>query len=217
MQRRNVIILVLLAAVAVLGLWLYNSVRPSGMFRIAAPAPSKVDAMDKEELQALARNASNTLVAVSATTLLDKPRYTGQDALGRSWMLTADTAGQEGTATSATYVLSKVQAEWTDPSQTTPFMLTAQEGRYQQTSSTLKLTGSVSATGIGFTLTAPQVDADLATRKLLAQGGTRVLGDTGGPKGWDVDIAAPTLTADQNGNRLVLTGGVRAKFTPREK
>lgn len=212
MQRRNVTIFVLFVVVAALGLLLYNSVRPSGMFRLAAPVAAPTTGND---LKDMARSVSGTLANVSATTLLDKPRYTGQDALGRSWTLLADTAGQEGSAASATYVLNQVQAEWTDPSQTTPFMLTAEEGRYQQTSSTLKLTGSVSATAIGFTLNAPQVDADLTTRKLQAQGGTRVTGDTGGPKGWDVDLAAPTLTADQNGNRLVLTGGVRAKFTPK--
>ncbi|RZK99067.1 MAG: hypothetical protein EOP36_20345 [Rubrivivax sp.] len=212
MQRRTVIILILLAVAAALGLLLYASVRPSGMFRLAAPTPAPTTGKD---IQAMARSVSDTLTAISTTTLLNKPRYTGQDALGRSWTLMADNAGQEGSATSATYILNQVQAEWTDPSQTTPFVISANQGRYQQTSSTLKLTGAVSASGIGFTLTAPQVDADLTTRKLQAQGGTRVTGDTGGPKGWDVDIAAPNLSADQNGNHLVLTGGVRAKFTPK--
>ncbi len=212
MSRRSLAILLLLAVAAALGLLLYTSVRPSGMFRLAAPPPRPVDTGNIHDL---ARSASSTIAAVSTTTLLEKPRYTGQDSFGRSWTLTAGNAGQEGTAASATYVLQNVVAEWTDPSATTPFTLSAEQGRYQQTSSTLQLSGSVSATGIGFNLTAPNVDADLTTRKLKASGGTKVVGNTGGPKGWDVDIAAPNLDADQNGSRLVLTGGVRARFTPK--
>lgn len=211
-RRRSLSIVVILTLVAVLGLVLYSSVRPSGMFRLAAPVPPPAGT---EDLRAIARNVSSSLTTTSATTLLEKPRYTGQDALGRSWLLSAENAVQEGTTTSNTYVLRQVVAEWTDPSETAPFQLTAQQGRYQQASSTIQLSGSVSATAIGFQLTAPQVDADLATRKLKAAGGTRVTGNTGGPKGWDVDIAAPTLTADQNGSKLVLTGGVRARFTPK--
>lgn len=211
MNRRSIAILTLLAVAAALGLVLYTNVRPSGTFRIAAPTPQSPEG----DLRDMAHQASGTIVNVSATTLLEKPRYTGQDSLGRSWLLTAENAGQEGSAASATYVLQQVVAEWTDPSATTPFTLSALQGRYQQTSSTLHLSGSVSATGIGFNLTAPNVDADLTTRKLKASGGTRVVGNTGGPKGWDVNIAAPNLTADQNGSKLVLTGGVRARFTPK--
>lgn len=209
MNRRSIAILTLLAVAAALGLVLYANVRPSGTFRIAAPPPPSVPEGDLHAI------AGTPMANVSATTLLEKPRYTGQDSLGRSWLLTAENAGQEGSAASATYILKQVVAEWTDPSATTPFTLSAQQGRYQQTSSTLHLSGSVSATGIGFNLTAPNVDADLTTRKLKASGGTRVIGNTGGPKGWDVNIAAPNLTADQNGSKLVLTGGVRARFTPK--
>jgi hypothetical protein len=62
------------------------------------------------------------------------------------------------------------------------------------------------------------VDADLTTRKLQASGGSRVTGQiqgkSAGAKGWDVNITAPNLNADQNSSRLVLTGGVHATFTP---
>lgn len=214
MYRRNLSILIVLAVVGVLGLILFLNVRPSGLFRIAAPAPQPATT-DLAKL----KNAvsASTIANVSATTLLQKPRYTGQDNLGRNWLLSAESAGQEGTATSGTYVLQQVQAVYTDPSETTPFTLNATQGRYAQTSSTLLLSGDVSVTGIGFNLTAPQVEADLTTRKLQATGGSRVIGNTGGPKGWDVDITAPNLNADQNSSRLVLTGGVRARFTPTGK
>ena len=214
MFRRNLSIIIILAIVAALGLILFFSVRPSGLFRIATPAPTVAPGTD---LASLKNSVSSANPAnVSATTLLRKPRYTGQDALGRNWLVQAESAGQEGTSTSGTYVLQHVQATFTDPSQTTPFTLAARQGRYAQTSSTLLLNGDVSASGIGFNLTAPTVKADLATRKLQASGGSRVQGQIAdkASKGWDVDITAPNLNADQNSSTLVLTGGVHARFTP---
>ncbi len=212
MYRRRLMILLLLLTVAFMGLLLFLSTRPSNLFRIGAPAVTA----QPTQLDNLHHAVSTTTIAtVSATTLLEKPRYTGQDALGRTWLLSAVSAGQEGSTTSATYVLNQVEATFTDPSPSTPsggtFKLSAEQGRYTQTSSTLQLSGTVSATGIGFTLTAPKVDADLTTRKLTATGGTRVSGVTGG---WNVDISAPTLKADQISSTLQLTGGVHAKFIP---
>lgn len=214
MQRRQLSILAILVVVALLGFVLHANLRPSGMFRIAAPPVPAAPSSAAGTIRELGRGPSSTLTNISGTTLLEKPRYTGQDALGRNWVLTAETAGQDGSAASATYILQQVQAVWTDPSQTSPFTLSAEEGRYQQTSATLQLTGNVSATGLGFNVVAPVVEADLTSRTLVASGGTRIVGQTGGPKGWDIAIAAPNLTANQNGSHLVLTGGVRARFTP---
>lgn len=210
MQNRRLAIIIILSLAGALALILFASMRPSTLFRIAAPQP-QITASVKD----LAHSVSpSTLENVSATTLLDKPRYTGQDIHGRNWTLSADNAGQEGSTTSGTYILNDVQAVWSDPSQTTPLKVTAKQGRYAQVSSTVLLSGEVSASGIGYDLTAPQVKADLNTRHLKASGGTRVTGNTGGPKGWNVDIAAPNLDADQATRELTLTGGVKARFTP---
>lgn len=214
MYRRRLMILIILAVVALLGLLLFISMRPSNLFRIAAPVVTPVtETTDLTKLKNVV--STTTVAAVSTTTLLEKPRYTGQDSLGRSWLLSATSAGQEGTTSSGTYILNQVEATFSDPSQTTPqgntFTLSAEKGRYTQTSSTLKLSGAVSATGIGFNLTAPEVDADLNTRKLKATGGSRITGNAGG---WNVDITAPTLKADQISSTLQLTGGVHAKFIP---
>jgi hypothetical protein len=210
MQNRRLAIILILSLAGALALVLFASMRPSTLFRIAAPQP-QISTSVKD----LAHSVSpSTLENVSATTLLEKPRYTGQDIQGRNWTLTADNAGQEGSTTSGTYVLNRVEAVWTDPSQTTPLVVTAQKGRYAQVSSTVLLSGEVSASGLGYDLTAPEVRADLNTRHLKASGGTRITGNTGGPKGWNVDIAAPNLDADQDASELTLTGGVKARFTP---
>lgn len=205
-------ILILLACVASLGIVLFFATRPSQLLRIAAPmAPAPTANISNLKDTAI----TNGVVTVTTSTVLEKPRYTGQDNLGRNWLLTAATAGQQGNATSGTYVLNQVQATFNNPSATTTgsqgFIMSADTGHYQQASSQLKLTGAVSATGLGFNLTAPVVDADLETRKLQATGGSRVTGRAGN---WDVNITAPTLDADQNTNSLLLTGGVHAIFTP---
>ena len=207
MHRRRLLILIILACVVALGGVLWLAMRPSQLFRIEAPGVTHTT--DLKKLQ----NAVSTsaITSVSTTTLLEKPRYTGQDALGRNWLIEAGTAGQEGTTTSGTYILQQVKATFQDPSQTTPFTLSAATGRYTQTSSTLLLSGAVSATGIGFNLTAPNVQADLTTRKLQASGGSKVTGNTGG---YNVTITAPTLQADQTTSRILLTGGVHATFIP---
>ena len=213
-RRRRLYVVITLAAVAIMGLVLFFSLRPSTMFSISAPPAKPV----QPELANLPEGVtSNTLVTVSGTTLLEKPRYTGQDNLGRNWLVTAETAAQSGSSTSSTYILQQVGAEWHDPSQTTPFTIQAQEGQYQPSGSTLQLTGAVSATGAGFTMTAPTIDADLATRNLKASGGSRVVGNTGeGGNAWHLDITAPNLSADQNEQTLTLTGGVHAKITPKQ-
>lgn len=223
MFRRRLLVFILLIAVAFMGLLLFVNVRPSSLFRITPPAKAVVLTPapgSREDLARLKTTVSNTAMnTISTTTLLEKPRYTGQDSLGRNWLLTADSAGQEGTSTSGTYVLQQVNAVWEDPSQTTPFVIAANQGRYTQVSSSLLLSGGVSATGIGFNLIAPSVQASLVSRTLVATGGSTVVGSipgSGGKGGWDVNITAPTLNADQNSSRLLLTGGVHAILTPRK-
>lgn len=203
---RRFMVLLLLLAVAVLGWWLFANVQQSRVFRLGAPKPAASQAAK------LKNQVSNTtLAAVSTSTVLLQPRYTGQDNQGRAWQLTAASAGQSGSATSGTYVLSTVTGQWDDPSQTQPLTLQAEGGEYTQNSQNLSLKGNVVLTGAGLTLQAPKVDADLATREVQASGGTQVQGRAGG---WNINLAAPQLTATQNNSRIVLTGGVHAILTP---
>lgn len=212
LQRRRVIMLLLLGIVAVLGFILFSSVRPSTMFSLAAPTP-------KQRHQDLPEGISPTLAGplqnISGTTLLEKPRYTGQDALGRNWTVQAENALQGGSATSGTYILQQVTAEWQDPKQQTPLTISADEGDYNQTGSAIQLSGNVQATGMGLNLSAPQMDADLASRRITATGGSHVTGKVGKDKGgWDIDVKSPNIAADPSSSILLFTGGVRAKLTP---
>ena len=221
LQRRRALTFLLLGTVGLLGAVLFLSVRPSSMFSLAAPAPQPAASGRGQLPQGISSTLTGPLENVSGTTLLEKPRYTGQDALGRNWTVQAETALQGGSAASGTYILQEVTAEWQDPKQKTPLAISADEGDYSQSASAIKLTGNVQATGMGLTLTAPRMDADLATRNITASGGSRVTGTVGGPTaggkgkgGWNVDISAPDLTADPSRSILLFTGGVRAKLSP---
>lgn len=207
MHQRRILIFLLLGLVGLLGVFLFNSVRPSTMFSLSASAPS----------QALPGGISPTLAGplshVSSTTLLEKPRYTGQDALGRNWSVQAENALQGGTTTSGTYILQHVIAEWHDTKQ--HLTLNANQGDYSQASATIQLSGNVQATGMGLTLTAPRMDANLTTRYVQASGGSHVTGTVGKASGgWHINIHAPTIVADSSRSTLLFTGGVRAKLTP---
>ncbi len=205
-HRRRAYTLLLLGTVAVLGVVLFSSVQPSTMFSILAPVapPAPVN-------PAATPTLTGPLAQVSGTTLLENPRYTGQDTLGRTWTVEAETALQGGTAASSTYILQHVAAEWADPARPAPFRLTATEGYYTPTSSTLQLTGSVRATGLNFTLSAPVLQADLTTRILTAPQGSQVTGPLGR---WQASITAPLLRANPASGTLLFSGGVRAQLTP---
>jgi len=213
LQRRRVIILLLLALVGILGVVLFLNVRPSTMFSIAAPITQSVSSSALPE--GISPTLTGPLQNVSGTTLLEKPRYTGQDALGRNWTVQAENALQGGTAASGTYILQQVTAEWADPKQQTPLTISADEGDYSQTSSSIHLSGNVQATGMGLNLTAPQMNADLSSRRITATGGSHVTGTVGKDKGgWNIDLTSPNLSADPSSSILLFTGGVRAKLTP---
>lgn len=209
-MRRFVTFMLLLGVVG-LGAILFGNVKESRLFSISAP--QRTVRQDVE--QAIAKTSSTvirqTAAQVSATTVLLKPRYTGQDDRGRNWQLTADAAGQEGSTASSTYVLSAVSGTWADPSSSTPLTLTAEQGKYNQENQKLGLSGTVVLTGSGLVLTAPRVDADLKTREVVASGGTTVTGRAGG---WNVKITGPQLNGWQNNQRLRLSGGVHAILTP---
>lgn len=219
-QRRRATIAILLGLVALLGVVLFASVRPSSMFSIATPPPAASTQSPNSNQQVFGTTISNTrlnspLNQVSGTTLLEQPRYTGQDATGRNWTVEAETALQGGSAANATYMLQQVKAEWADPSRPEPLRLTATEGTYNQASSTIHLTGQVQATGMGLTITAPVVSANLTTRFVSATGHTHTTGHIGrNGKGWNIRINAPTLTANPSTSTVLFTGGVQTQLVP---
>jgi|GEM_PF-4287114 len=218
---RRALVLLLLMAVAVLGWVLYANVQQAHLFSLnvqpqAAHPQTSEPRNEKERLaqQVQARVSGTTLVSlttVSATTLLESPRYSGQDDKGRQWQLQADSASQQGSAASSTYVLANVSGTWQSPSQTAPLTVQANQGQYNPQSNHIQLNGDVVVVGQGLTLTAPQASASMVTRQVDATGGVSVTGVVGG---WHMHVTAPRLTATQGNQHLNLNGGVHAILTP---
>lgn len=172
---RRTLILLLALAIFGLGLVLYTNVQESHLFRVTAPlAPQTPTA------QSMVSGTSITsLTTVSATTLLENPRYTGQDAQNRRWEVTALNAAQQGTTASTTLVLQQVNANLEipdkDTKQSKTITLKADQGTYQQAENQLHLAGNVQVEGQGLTLTAPNISTNLQSRHLIATGGVHAI------------------------------------------
>lgn len=243
MQGRKLAVALLLAGVAVLGVLLFGSVQESHVFRLAAPVRKAAPAAGvvPENVQAaISGSTVSSLTTVKTSNLLQNPRYTGRDAEGRRWEVTATRADQHGTATAGDIVLEEVRATLELPAEgaggqpgsqpdkkPAEMTLSAEAGTYSQISNTLDLRGNVVLTGYGFTLTAPQTVADMNSRTAVAQGGVRIRGSTGGNaggsteenrggqgRGWNLDVTAPVANVGQGGGVMRLTGGVRGKLVP---
>jgi len=184
-------------------------VQESRLFRLSAPVEPATPQSMRSSV------SGTTLTAVSTSTLLEAPRYTGRDAEGRTWEVTAVSADQQGSATSTTITLNQVLAHLQlPPEEGTPsrtLTLRAEQGTYAQAEETLALAGNVQVEGLGLTLTAPQLTTQLATRQLSGNGGVRISGIIGP---WGLNVTAPNLVAQQNSAHLTLTGGVHAILTP---
>lgn len=179
MHRRTVISLLGLAIVA-LGAVLYLNVKESTLFRLSAPVANAPGAAVQHA--GLPTQVSGTtltsLTTVSASTLLESPRYTGQDPQNRRWEVTAKSASQRGSAASSTLILNTVAATLEVPAKSgtsSTITLNAEQGSFLKNENQLTLTGNVKVTGYGMTLEAPSITTDLESRQLSATGGVHAI------------------------------------------
>lgn len=178
---RRVLSLLLVLAIVGLGAVLYLNVEDSNQFRLSAPVQPQI--VSDNLKSSVSGTTLTSLTTVSASTLLEYPRYTGQDPEKRRWEITARSAAQEGTAASPTLILQDVSATLEIPSKAgaaQPITLVAEKGTYQQTESTLHLTGNVKVEGFSMSLEAPQISTNINTRHLVATGGVHAILDFNG-------------------------------------
>lgn len=196
-QALKILLLVAAAAVAV---WLLLAVDDQRQLRISPTQPPALTrqpaGMDTDKLAATA----------SATTVLVKPRYTGEDQRGYAWELTADSAAQAGTMASSSMVLTRVQATW---QQGQTYTLQAASGDYDMQAKTLNLQGDVRLEGQGLTLALPEATADLVTRDISGQGGIALSGRLGG---YDATLTAPTFNLSNQASHLAFSGPVHVEL-----
>lgn len=183
------------------------------MFAIKPP-------VTQAEVQAdVANTVSNSTIAslttVSTDAILEKPRYTGEDAEHNQWEILGEKAIQQGSSVSGTYVMDRVRALWKPASGSAPMTVHAQRGVYMPTAQTLDLQGGIQAQGEGITLTAPDMQVNLSTRQFRTQtdGDVRVTGVMGQ---WHMYIDSRSLQGDVLGRTVHMQGGVHAVLTPIE-
>jgi hypothetical protein len=197
MNRPRNLTIVLLLVAAGLTVWLLADVRESHQFRISA-APPVAPTPTAKEVHSAAETAS-------ATTVMVRPRYTGQDDQGHAWEVTADTADQRGTMQSSTLVLNTVAAVWRDVSRSEVFHLTADSGTYDAGGQVLGLSGNVSGTGPQMRINTPAAEANMATREVSGTEGVTVAGPLGG---YDATLTAQNFVMEANAKTLTFTKNV---------
>lgn len=204
---RNRLALLLFVAAAVLVVALLSGVQKSRLFRFDPKAPPAKTVAGYSPAASLP--AANS---VTASTVLVQPRYTGRDAQGRLWEITASQARQLGSLQGNLVELDHVSATWIDPSRTLPFTFAAQKGEFQQASNTLVLKNDVVVTGQGYTLTAPQLTTSIASRTATGNQGVTFVGPAGR---YNAAITADNFAVDQKTGRVTLTGRVKARLQPK--
>lgn len=197
MNRRTTLIVLLLGALASLGLMLWLGTEESTSLRLTRPA-------QQPQLPSVQQAAAGAQT-VGTSTFLENPRYGGEDESGQRWTLTADRAQQAGTLTSSTFLLQNLAADWTDAAAQT-FLITAREGEYAPATQSLALAGAISATGGGLEILTPAATANLRTREVSGSAGVQVNGAMGGQP---AVLNAQSFTLDAAGERLTFRGNVK--------
>jgi hypothetical protein len=148
--------------------------------------------------------------AVTATAVLEAPRYVGQDLEGRNWEITATRATQTGAMETSSMLLEQVAAVWESPGEQ-PLTVQAEQAVYHQKTSILALNRKVQLLALGATLQAPSMTVVVASRTAVAEGGVLIKGRLGG---YDVTLQGARLTADMSAEILRMVGGVKARLVP---
>lgn len=194
LNTRTLKIALLVAAAAVV-VWLLLAVDDERQLRISTSSP--LGGVDTP-----VATAGQLAAATSTTTVLVKPRYTGEDSAGYMWEVTANSASQSGSAVSSTLELATVRAVW---QQGEAYTLAADTGSYLMDNKQLEVAGNVILTGQGLTLTLPRAVADMATRQVDGSGGIRLQGRLGG---FDAVLTATAFSLTGNANKLAFSGSV---------
>lgn len=137
-MRRKVTLLLFVLAFAVLG-GVLLSVKEGRQLRLSFGAPR----VQQPPKNATLKISASTVASATATSVLEEPRYTGRDAAGRTWEVTAAYATQSATVSGSELLLTTVSATLVDAPGNQALTLSAPTGRFNSASQTLNLTGGV--------------------------------------------------------------------------
>lgn len=218
---RRTLILILLGLAAALTVFLFSNTQEGRFFKLERR--SSDGTMHMLSAQGISGTLPTHAGQISTTTVLTKPRYTGQDVAGQHWQIVAEQAEQQGGISSSVVILNDVRAMWSRASSTTPATkggvdnldLAARQAIYEQQERQLQLMGQVSVTGAGFNFTAPRMQVEVPTRvvKGTADGGEPVV-ITGTIGGYDARLTGRDFAAHPSSQTITLSGGVKARLVP---
>lgn len=148
---------------------------------------------------------STAPVAEGAAKML-LPRFSGRTSDGRSFVITGKDGVREDGEAGRIRISEPVLTLRRDNARTQ--RMTAASGLYDETGHTLLLTGDVrmdNGSGTRFASNEARIDTRKGT--VSGQKGLRVEGAAGA-------VQSGTYTADDQGDRVILKGGVRGRLTP---
>ncbi len=166
-----------------------------------------------EDARLTAETARQEGVGKNATTTLTNAEFTGRDSRNRLWHLAAQKARKLQKLEDDVLELERVRATLRRPNET-EVNLQSTQGTYNTDAETLLLQGNVMVFGYGLTMQTPQLDVDLAARRLESGQPVSIEGPWAR---WYGTIQAGRLVLREPGPKLRLTGGVRARFVPLEE
>jgi hypothetical protein len=197
-------ILVGLAVLAGALLWLLvGGVQDGRFIRLERQGPA-------DNMQDYVSGTMPQVAAVTATAVLEAPRFVGQDLTGQNWQIKAARATQTGALENSSVLLEEVQARWENAG-AEPVTAAAAQAVYRQQIGVLELNRAVEVTGMGLTLRAPSLTVVVVSRTAVAEGGVQVSGMVGG---FDVTVTGARLLADLPAELLTLRGNVKARLVP---
>lgn len=205
MRRKLVILLLVLAAA--LTVFMFSGMQDDRYFHIAAPVQQEpVKTELSPQIDAMVAGGISATQTLSASTVLVEPRYTGLDDQGREWEITADKADQSGTTSETVMLLTNLYGHLKDPTKKADITLHADNGDYATVTQLLNLNGNVMVSDSSVVLTAPQVNAQLATREVSGSGGVVLTGQRGAMSG---TIKAAWFHLPAGATKVKLGGGVK--------
>lgn len=201
-----------LALSVVVGLFIWRS-EGTGI-KIAAANIATTEEMTKDDV-------NGTEIA----TTLEKPRYSGRDDQGRQWLITADKATQFGQLDTGTIKLLNVYATYAEENNPDSAALSfrAYEGVYMRASDAptahlntqsdrLTLTQNVIVNGHNLTLKTEKLTTFTTTRSIIGDQPVHLTGLYGN---MNIDLTAGAFKVSDNASRIQLTGGLKARLTPK--
>lgn len=137
------------------------------------------------------------------------PRFTGTNPDGRSFVITGADGMRDEKVSNRILITQPVLTLRTPEGKTR--VMTSKTGAYDEAGHAMILTGDVEMSdGTGTQFTAQQARIDTRTQTISGQTGLQVAGQRG-------QVQSGTYDVQDEGDRLILKGGVRGRLTPAQK